>query len=161
MEIRPAVRRADASELPLPTQCPLTAALTAIGGKWSLICLYWLDSGTRRFSELRRLMPEISHKVLAATLHDLEHEGLISRSVHAEVPPRVGYCISSHGETVRPLIQAIRMWGREHLEWKRGEDGRPPSGDFHIHEMGDGHRVLDLKPVPKGRERPARRLRPR
>ncbi len=72
MEIRPAVGKADASELPLPTKCPLTAALNAIGGKWSLICLYWLDSGTRRFNELRRLMPEISHKVLPATLHDLE-----------------------------------------------------------------------------------------
>jgi DNA-binding HxlR family transcriptional regulator len=72
METRPAVRKADASELPLPTKCPLTGALNAIGGKWSLICLYWLDSGTRRFNELRRLMPEISHKVLPATLHDLE-----------------------------------------------------------------------------------------
>jgi DNA-binding HxlR family transcriptional regulator len=88
-----------------------------------LICLYWLDSGTRRFNELRRLMPEISHKVLAATLRNLEHEGLICRTVYAEVPPRVEYCISSHGETVRPLIQAVRAWGREHLERERVEDG--------------------------------------
>jgi DNA-binding HxlR family transcriptional regulator len=88
-----------------------------------LICLYWLDSGTRRFNELRRLMPEISHKVLATTLHDLEREGLICRSVHAEVPPRVEYRISGHGETVRPLIQAIRVWGRQHLEWKHLGDG--------------------------------------
>src|SRR5437868_14076741 len=78
METRPAVKRATVS-LPLPTKCPLTAALNAIGGKWSLICLYWLDSATRRFNELRRLMPEISHKVLAATLRNLEHEGLICR----------------------------------------------------------------------------------
>src|SRR5436189_604367 len=75
METRPAVKRATVS-LPLPTKCPLTAARNAIGGKWSLICLYWLDSATRRFNELRRLMPEISHKVLAATLRNLEHEGL-------------------------------------------------------------------------------------
>jgi len=109
------------------TNCPLTGALNAVGGKWSLICLYWLDSDTRRFNELRRLMPEISHKVLAATLRNLEHEGLICRTVYAEVPPRVEYCISIHGETVRPLIQAVRVWGREHLEWKRLEDG-PGSG---------------------------------
>jgi len=116
------------AQLPVSTNCPLTAALNAIGGKWSLICLYWLDSGTRRFNELRRLMPEISHKVLAATLRNLEYEGLICRTVHAEVPPRVEYCISNHGETVRPLIQDIRVWGREHFEWKRREDG-PGSGD--------------------------------
>src|SRR5439155_14011523 len=56
-------------------------------------------------------------------LRNLEHEGLICRTVYAEVPPRVEYCISSHGETVRPLIQAVRTWGREHLEWKQLEDG--------------------------------------
>jgi DNA-binding HxlR family transcriptional regulator len=106
----------------LPTECPMTAALNAVGGKWSLICLFWLDSGTRRFNELRRLMPDISHKVLAATLRHLEQEGLISRTVYAEVPPRVEYCISSHGESVRPIIQAIRTWGRAHIEWTSSAD---------------------------------------
>ena len=96
----------------------MTAAMNAIGGKWSLICLYWLDTGTRRFNELRRLMPDISHKVLAATLRDLEEEGLIWRTVYAEVPPRVEYGISSHGQTVRPIIGAIRAWGHQHLAWK-------------------------------------------
>ena len=104
---------------PVPTECPLTAALNAIGGKWNLICLYWLDSGTRRFNELRRLMPDISHKVLTETLRDLERDGLVSRTIYAEVPPRVEYGISSHGESVRPLIEAVRVWGREHLEWMR------------------------------------------
>ena len=99
----------------------MTAALIAIGGKWSLICLYWLDSGTRRFNELRRLMPDISHKVLTATLRGLENEGLICRTVYPEVPARVEYSISGHGETVRPIIQAVRAWGQEHLEWKRLE----------------------------------------
>jgi DNA-binding HxlR family transcriptional regulator len=106
---------------PVPTECPLTAALNAIGGKWNLICLYWLDSRTRRFNELRRLMPEISHKVLTETLRDLEREGLISRTIYAEVPPRVEYGISAHGESVRPLIEAVRVWGRAHLEWMRAE----------------------------------------
>jgi DNA-binding HxlR family transcriptional regulator len=89
METRPAVKSSTVSQAPLPTKCPLTAALNAIGGKWSLICLYWLDSGKRRFNELRRLMPDISHKVLAATLRNLEHEGLICRTVYAEVPPQL------------------------------------------------------------------------
>ena len=122
MEIRSEGKSSAASQLPGLTECPLTAALNAVGGKWSLICLYWLDSGTRRFNELRRLMPEISHKVLAATLRNLEHEGLISRTVHPTVPPRVEYGISPHGETVRPLIQAVRAWGRQHLEWRREQE---------------------------------------
>jgi DNA-binding HxlR family transcriptional regulator len=115
-------RQAKSVEVPqsaLPTKCPMTAALNAIGGKWSLICLYWLDSGTRRFNELRRLMPDISHKVLAATLRNLEHEGLVRRTVYPEVPPRVEYCISDHGESVRPIIQIVREWGHKHIDWKQ------------------------------------------
>lgn len=68
-------------------------------------------------------MPDISHKVLAATLRNLENEGLISRTAYAEVPPRVEYRISGHGETVRPILQSVRAWGHEHLEWKRVESG--------------------------------------
>jgi DNA-binding HxlR family transcriptional regulator len=105
----------DTSDAAQPTGCPMTAALNAIGGKWNLICLYWLDSGTRRFNELQRLMPDISHKVLTATLRTLEQEGLISRTDFNEIPPRVEYKISAYGESVRPLIEAVRLWGRGHL----------------------------------------------
>ena len=78
----PLSNRADVDNA--PTGYPLTAALRAIGGKWSLICLYWLETETRRFNELRRLMPDISHKVLAETLRNLEREGLVVRTVHSE-----------------------------------------------------------------------------
>ena len=97
--------------------CPLTAALGAIGGKWSLIALYWLASGTRRFNELRRLMPDISHKMLAATLRGLERDGLVCRQVYPEVPPRVEYSISEHGQTLRGVIEAVRVWGHVHLAY--------------------------------------------
>lgn len=100
------------------TGCPLTAALNAIGGKWSLICLYWLDTGTRRFNELRRLMPDVSHKVLTETLRNLEQEGLVCREVRSEQPSHVEYRISEHGHTVLPLMHAVRLWGREHLARK-------------------------------------------
>jgi DNA-binding HxlR family transcriptional regulator len=96
--------------------CPLTAALNAIGGKWNLICLYWLNLSARRFNELQRLMPNISHKVLSDTLRTLESEGLIYRTEFDEVPPRVEYRISAYGESLRPLIEAVRVWGRAHLE---------------------------------------------
>jgi DNA-binding HxlR family transcriptional regulator len=119
MERGSLIKSSGVEESTPPTKCPLAAALNAIGGKWSLICLYWLDSGRRRFNELRRLMPDISHKVLTETLRGLEDEGLVSRTVYPEVPPRVEYCISSHGETVRPLIESVRVWGQEHLDWKQ------------------------------------------
>lgn len=103
------------------TGCPLTAAIRAIGGKWNLICLYWLETETRRFNELRRLMPDISHKVLTETLRNLEREGLITRTVHSEAPSHVEYTMSEYGASVSPLIHAIRHWGRAHLS--RGDAG--------------------------------------
>jgi DNA-binding HxlR family transcriptional regulator len=96
--------------------CPLTAALSAIGGKWSMICLYWLADEPRRFGELRRLMPEISQKVLTQTLRDLESEGLIVRIVHSAAQAHVEYRISAYGETVKPLIEKVVGWGRQHLD---------------------------------------------
>ena len=83
METRPAVKRATVSQLTRPTKCPLTAALNAIGGKWSLICFYWLDSGHASVQRTAPVNAEISHQVLAATLRNLEHEGLIYRTVYA------------------------------------------------------------------------------
>jgi DNA-binding HxlR family transcriptional regulator len=115
METSSAAGTVKSVDVPQSMQCPLTAALNAIGGKWSMICLYWLDSGTRRFNELHRLMPDISHKVLTATLRNLEHEGLVCRTEVPDVPLRVEYKISPHGESVRPLIEAVRIWGGAHL----------------------------------------------
>jgi len=106
------VRRKNASAE--PTGCPLTAALRAIGGKWNLICLYWLEIEPRRFNELRRLMPDISHKVLTEIL-SLEDEGLVTRTVRSRRPAHVIYAMSPHGESVKPLIEAVRAWGRAHL----------------------------------------------
>jgi DNA-binding HxlR family transcriptional regulator len=103
------IRPDDLEPTPM-TRCPMTAALQAVGGKWSLICLYFLDTGTRRFNELGRLIPDVSQKVLSETLRNLEEEGLIVRTVHSVAPSHVEYEISQHDETVRPLIHAVRAW---------------------------------------------------
>jgi DNA-binding HxlR family transcriptional regulator len=103
------------------TGCPLTAAINAIGGKWNLICLYWLDIEPRRFNELRRLMSGISHKVLAETLRELEREGLVLRAP-ASGSAGVEYRLSGHGRSIVPIVHAVRAWGRRHLE-RSGSDG--------------------------------------
>jgi DNA-binding HxlR family transcriptional regulator len=124
METRRMVRKDADRHASWATDCPLTAALQVIGGRWSLITLYWLEQGSERFNELRRRMPSISHKVLAATLRDLEREGMVNRTVIPDVPPKVTYAISDYGRTVRPLIEATRQWGRHHLEWRANRAGR-------------------------------------
>lgn len=97
---------------PTTEDCPMRAAMSAIGGKWSLILLYWLEAKPRRFNELQRLVPDISHKVLAETLRTLEQQGLLTRATRGAY---VEYSISAHGRTVRPLIDAIHDWGEAHL----------------------------------------------
>ena len=109
------------------TSCPLTTALQVIGGRWSLIALYWLAQESQRFNDLRRLMPAISQKVLAATLRDLEREGMIVRTVIPDKPPKVAYAISDYGRTVCPLMHAARAWGRSHLEWRAVQNGAATS----------------------------------
>lgn len=114
-----------------PRRCPLTAALNAVGGRWNMICLYWLNLDARRFNELQRLMPEISHKVLTETLRNLEQEGLIMR-VECEGPlPYAEYRIAPHGNTLQPLIEAVRQWGRQHISWQaeRAESQRSDCAD--------------------------------
>ena len=104
-----------AAQSAAPGRCPLTAALNAVGGKWSMVCLYWLNLGPRRFNDLQRLMPEISHKVLTETLRNLEQEALVERVDCADPFPHALYRISEHGESVAPLIEAVRQWGHRHI----------------------------------------------
>jgi len=101
---------------PVTEDCPMRAAMGALGGKWSLIVLYWLDGAPRRFNELQRLVPDISHKVLTEVLRTLEDEGLITRTARDTL---VEYEISPHGHSVRPLIDAIHDWGQSHLARER------------------------------------------
>ena len=91
--------------------CPLTTAINALGGKWSLICLYWLMNKPRHFGALEELMPGISRKVLTETLRDLEAHGLVIRSPRGDAMEHVDYALSAYGSSVRPLIEAMRDCG--------------------------------------------------
>jgi DNA-binding HxlR family transcriptional regulator len=98
------------------TGCPLTAALTAIGGKWKMIILYWLAESPKHFAALRRAMPGISQKVLTQQLRELVNDGLVERQPHGAVPAKVEYSLSDYGRSVLPLVENVRVWGRNHME---------------------------------------------
>jgi len=86
-------------------------ALHVIGGKWKMPILWRLNQRVWRYNELRRELSGISHKMLTQHLRELEHHGLISRTVHPVVPPHVDYAITPLGRTTIPAIEALRTWG--------------------------------------------------
>ncbi|MBL7979391.1 MAG: helix-turn-helix transcriptional regulator [Bacteroidetes Order II. Incertae sedis bacterium] len=94
-----------------PNQCPVTHCLNLIGGKWKPIVLYLIPRGCNRFGMLQKAIPAISKQMLVQQLRELEEDGLISRKIYAEVPPRVEYAITDYGETLFPLINAMSEWG--------------------------------------------------
>ncbi len=96
--------------------CPLTAALAAVGGKWKMIIVYWLGESPRHFAALRQLLPGVSQKVLSQQLRELAAEGLVRRRPQGSVPAPVEYSLTEYGRSLLPLVEAVRLWGRGHLE---------------------------------------------
>ncbi|MBW8844576.1 MAG: helix-turn-helix transcriptional regulator [Burkholderiales bacterium] len=94
--------------------CALTAALAAIGGRWKLFVVYRLADGPRHFAALRRSLPDVSAKVLAEQLRELQADGLVSRERGGPVPAPVHYALTPHGLSVLPVAEAIRRWGAAH-----------------------------------------------
>jgi DNA-binding HxlR family transcriptional regulator len=88
--------------------------LTTIGDKWTLVVVAALVGGQRRFTEIQREIDGISHRMLTKTLRDLEHDGLVSREVHAEVPPRVEYALTPLGRTLLDPVEGLVRWVEEH-----------------------------------------------
>src|SRR3954452_10500541 len=95
--------------------CPLTAALAAIGGKWKLIIVYFLAESPKHFAALRKSMPGISQKVLTQQLNQLHSDGIVHRHKTGPVPAPVIYSLTEYGESVLPLVEQVRTWGRTHM----------------------------------------------
>ncbi|MBV9380786.1 MAG: helix-turn-helix transcriptional regulator [Streptosporangiaceae bacterium] len=95
--------------------CPLTAALAAFGGKWKLIIIYWLAESPTHFAGLRRLIPDISAKVLTEQLRELAADGIVARQPGSGVPDPVIYSLTEYGLSVLPIVEAARRWGNSHL----------------------------------------------
>lgn len=95
-------------------RCPVALTVDAIGGKWKPTILFYLKDRPRRFNELRRLIPDITQRMLTLQLRALEEDGIVVRTVHDLVPPKVEYSFSARGWTLSPVLEAMEQWGREH-----------------------------------------------
>ena len=97
--------------------CPVQRTLSVIGDKWTVLILHQLlDRGTLRFGELRKVLPGITQKVLTKQLRTLEQDGLVARTVYAEVPPRVEYALTDLGRSLEHVFICMAHWGREYAD---------------------------------------------
>ena len=94
--------------------CPVFTTLDIIGGKWKVLILYHLNTETRRFNELQRLLGGITQRMLTLQLRELEQDGIVHREVYPQVPPKVEYSLTEFGLTLMPVIQAMHRWGVEY-----------------------------------------------
>lgn len=94
--------------------CPVETTLTLISDKWKVLILRDLLPGTKRFGELKKSIGKVSQKVLTAQLRDMEKNGLLVRTVYAEVPPRVEYSLTDLGKSLKPILDAMWNWGEEY-----------------------------------------------
>ena len=107
----------------LPT-CPVETTLMLIGDKWKVLILRDLMPGTKRFGELKRSIGSVSQKVLTAQLRDMEEKGLVSRRVYAEVPPRVEYSLTELGRSLKPILDAMWIWGEGYQAKSKGSEAQ-------------------------------------
>lgn len=96
--------------------CPVEITLSLMGDKWKFLIIRDLLTGTKRFSELQRLVGNVSQKVLTNNLRQMEQSGLIKRKVFAEVPPRVEYSLTDLGYSLKPILDSMVNWGNEYRE---------------------------------------------
>ena len=135
--------------------CPVHAALDIIGGKWKPVILAHLMDDTLRFNELRRLMPKITQRMLTLQLRELEADAIVSREVYRQVPPKVEYSLTEHGQTLAPVLLALRDWGTSHAlpHAKRAPSAEPNDASRRRQTTEPDEPVLppqqDPDPAPK------------
>jgi DNA-binding HxlR family transcriptional regulator len=120
----------------LKLSSPVELTLEAIGGKWKPLIIYYLLGGTRRFNELRHLIPLATQRMLTKHLRELEAFGLVERKIYPEIPPRVEYSLTESGYSLKPVLDVMLHWGlgylAEHPEIKMvsPEDMQPNGGKW-------------------------------
>jgi DNA-binding HxlR family transcriptional regulator len=104
--------------MPEGKDCAVHVTVDVVGGRWKVLILQELFTGTKRNSELRRELGTVTPKVLAQQLRELERDGIVTRVVHPEVPPRVEYALTPRGRSLWPVLQAMHAWGAAALAEK-------------------------------------------
>lgn len=94
--------------------CPVETTLTLIGDKWKVLILRDLMPGKKRFGELKKSIGHVTQKVLTQQLRDMEEKGLLTRTVYAEVPPRVEYELTELGRSLKPVLDSLWVWGENY-----------------------------------------------
>jgi DNA-binding HxlR family transcriptional regulator len=94
--------------------CSVEATLDVIGGKWKGVILFHLLSGTKRFNELHRFLPDVTHRMLVLQLRELEEAGVVHREVYPQVPPKVEYSLTPFGESLQPILLLMQQWGDQY-----------------------------------------------
>jgi DNA-binding HxlR family transcriptional regulator len=100
--------------------CAMDITMNFIGGKWKTVVLWYLRKDKKRFGELKKLIPDITEKMLSLQLKTLEEDGIVKRTIYPEVPPRVEYEMTDFGRTMIPMLEEIALWGGN-LGKKEGE----------------------------------------
>ena len=105
--------------------CPVEITLKVIGGRWKMLILRELFKGVRRFSELQKAISGVTQKMLTQQLREMERQGIVSRKVYAQVPPKVEYSLTPLGESLKPVIESMNEWGVKHMNTPRNQT--PPN----------------------------------
>ncbi len=95
--------------------CPVTATMEVIGGKWKILILYLIFNDINRFGKMGMVLKDISKQMLTTQLRELENDGIIERKIYPEIPPRVEYFLTGKGRSLLPIINLMKDWGDEHL----------------------------------------------
>jgi DNA-binding HxlR family transcriptional regulator len=96
--------------------CAVDVTLSVIGGKWKLLIYAHLQEGVTRFGQLKRAIPRITQTMLTQQLRELERDGIVTRTIYAEIPPRVEYALTDFGRTLAPVIERMHEWGTTYVE---------------------------------------------
>ncbi|MGT2667592.1 winged helix-turn-helix transcriptional regulator [Streptococcus rifensis] len=97
-------------------KCPFATTQRILTGKWAIVVLYQLSTGTKRFNELQRLLPEITQPALTRQLRQLEKDKLIIRTVYPQIPPKVEYSLSEQGEKFQAVLDSIEIFGQDYIQ---------------------------------------------
>lgn len=116
--------------------CPVEVTADVIGGKWKPLILFYTSQQTRRFNELRRLIPGVTQQMLTLQLRELERAGVIHREVYAQVPPKVEYSLTELGRSLIPLLWQMFAWGERYMRLKQTQGDQSTASSAHERDAG-------------------------